>query len=74
MTANAERRPRRHAKHWAWFASILTVLAVLGVGVAVVLMLPLAMATDGCYEDSTERVCKLSARGQNALVGLLGCA
>ena len=31
-------------------------------------MLPLGMATDGCYETSTDAVCQLSARGQNVLV------
>lgn len=63
-----EPRARRHAKHWAWFAGILTALGVLGFGVGMFLMLPLAMATDGCYENSTDAVCTLTAGGQNVLV------
>lgn len=63
-----ERHPRRHAKHWAWFAGLLAALGMLGLGLSIVLMLPLAMATDVCHEGSTDAVCKLSARGQNALM------
>ncbi|ORB77157.1 hypothetical protein, partial [Mycobacterium timonense] len=48
---------------------MLAGLALVGLGVAVVLMLPLAMATDNCHDDgSTDRVCTLSASGQNLLV------
>jgi hypothetical protein len=67
MTADVE-PPRRHAKHWGWFAAILATLGVLGFGASAFLMLPLAMATDGCYESSTDAVCKLTAAGQNTLV------
>lgn len=63
-----EQHPRRHEKHWAWFVGLLAVLGILGFGLSVVAMLPLAMATDGCYESSTDAVCKLTARGQNVLV------
>ncbi|BBX17861.1 hypothetical protein CRI77_16600 [Mycolicibacterium duvalii] len=57
-----------HAKHWMWFAGILLALGVVGVVASVVLMLPLAMATDACYEGIPDEVCQLSARGQNVLV------
>ncbi len=60
--------PRRHGTHWAWFVGVLAGLALVGLGVAVVLMLPLAMATDNCHDGSTDRVCTLSAAGQNLLV------
>lgn len=51
-----------------WFAGMLAALAILGFVVSMALMLPLAMATDSCHEGSTEQVCKLSARGEKALV------
>ena len=60
--------PQRHSKHWGWFAATLTVLVVLGVSASFFLMLPLAMATDGCFATSTESVCTLTAAGQNTLV------
>jgi TRAP-type transport system small permease protein len=59
---------RQYEKHWAWFAGLLATMGTLGFGASFVLMLPLGMATDGCYEDSTEAVCTLSAAGQNVLV------
>jgi hypothetical protein len=62
-------RPR-FSTHWAWFGGIVGVLGVLGSGFAFVLMLPLAMATDGCHDGSTDWVCKLSARGQNFLIAI----
>lgn len=43
-------------------------MGILGFGVGIVLMLPLAMATDNCHEGSTDKVCELTARGQNMLV------
>ena len=67
MTADAE-PPGRYAKHWRWFAAILSALGVFGFAASAFLMLPLAMATDGCYESSTDAVCKLTAAGQNTLV------
>jgi TRAP-type transport system small permease protein len=67
MTADAE-PPRRHAKHWGWFAAILATLGVLGFAASFFLMLPLAMATDGCFESSTDAVCTMSVAGQNTLV------
>jgi len=39
-------------------------------GFAFLLMLPLAMATDGCHDGSTDWVCRLSARGQNFLIAI----
>lgn len=66
--AAAEDHFRRYDKHWAWFVGVLAVLGVVGFGLSVVAMLPLAMATDGCYGTSTDAVCSLSARGQNVLV------
>lgn len=66
--ASVEQNSRRYAKHWGWFVGLLAVLGILGFGLSVVAMLPLAMATDGCYETSTDAVCKLSARGQNVMV------
>ncbi|BDY29791.1 hypothetical protein [Mycolicibacterium mageritense] len=66
-TPQAERK-RPSAKHWAWFAGILTALLLLGFVVAFVMMLPLAMATDGCHEGTTDKICQLTARGQNVLV------
>lgn len=58
----------RQTKQWGWFAGILATLGVLGFGASFFLMLPLAMATDGCYESSTDTVCTLTAAGQNTLV------
>ena len=46
------------------------VLGVLGFGLAFLLMLPLAMATDSCHDGTTDWVCKLSARGQNVLIAI----
>ena len=43
--------------HWAWFAGIVGGLGVIGCGFAFLLMLPLAMATDGCHDGSTDWVC-----------------
>lgn len=51
-----------------WFIGILAALGLLGFLFAVVAMFPLAMATDVCHEGSTEKVCELSATGQNVLV------
>ncbi|MGV0808999.1 hypothetical protein [Mycolicibacterium setense] len=59
---------RNSGKQWAWFAGLLSVMVVLGFVVAVVMMLPLAMATDPCHEGVTDQVCQLSAAGQNVLV------
>ena len=59
---------RRNEKRWAWFAGLLTALMALGFAVAIVAMLPLAMATDGCHDGSSDSVCQLSAFGQNILV------
>lgn len=61
--------PRRSSdRHWAWFAGVLTVLLFLGFVIAVIAMLPLAMVTDGCHDETGARVCRLTARGQNVLV------
>lgn len=68
MTEHDAQPPQRHATQWGWFAGILATLGVLGFGASFFLMLPLAMATDGCYESSTNAVCKLTAAGQNTLV------
>lgn len=43
-------------------------MGVLGFALAVVLMLPLAMATDPCHDGTPDKVCQLSAAGQNVLV------
>ncbi|NKZ14700.1 hypothetical protein HGA11_27325 [Mycolicibacterium septicum DSM 44393] len=59
---------RNYGKHWVWFVGLLSVMGVLGFLAAVVLMLPLAMATDPCHEGVTDKVCQLSAKGQNVLV------
>lgn len=59
---------RRRRAHWNWFALILAVLAAAGAAVAVVAMLPLAMATDPCHDGSPDRICRLSATGQNVLM------
>ena len=67
MTADVE-PPRRHAKHWNWFAASLATLGVLGFGASSFLMLPLGMATDGCFESSTNPLCRMSAAGQNTVV------
>lgn len=56
------------ARHWAWFAGILSGLAMAGVVIAVLAMLPLAMATDPCHGDDHDGVCALTATGQNVLV------
>lgn len=60
--------PRRNQAHWNWFVLILAVLSALGVGVATVAMLPLAMATDPCHDGTPDRICQLSATGQNFLM------
>ncbi len=56
-------------KHWPWFLGILAGLSLLGAFVALVAMLPLGMATDPCHGDGgPDRVCTLTAAGQNFLV------
>lgn len=68
---NGDKPTRRELSgHWAWFGGIVGVLGVLGSGFAFLLMIPLAMATDGCHDSSTDWVCKLSARGQNFLIAI----
>ncbi|WP_445167715.1 hypothetical protein ACTXG7_28685 [Mycolicibacterium sp. Dal123E01] len=62
------KRRERFDSHWMWFGAIFAVLFTAGVFLAFFAMLPLAMATDGCHDGSTDRVCSLTARGQNALV------
>lgn len=57
--------PRRRRAHWNWFVLALAVLSALGVGVAMVAMFPLAMATDPCHDGTPDRICHLSAAGQN---------
>lgn len=42
-------------------------MTLFGLVLAWFLMLPLGMATDGCYEGDTEWVCRLSVDGQNLL-------
>lgn len=59
---------RNQGKHWAWFVGLLNAMGLVGFVAAAVLMLPLAMATDPCHEGVTEKVCELSAAGQNVLV------
>ncbi|OBB84646.1 hypothetical protein [Mycolicibacterium peregrinum] len=59
---------RNQGKHWVWFVVLLGVMGVFGFVVASVMMLPLAMATDPCHEGVTDKVCQLSAKGQNVLV------
>lgn len=68
MTDRDVEPPRPHAKHWGWFAAILATADVFGFAASTVLMLPLGMATDGCYESSTNAVCEMSVAGQNTLV------
>lgn len=58
----------RRTKQWRWFIGVLVAISVLGLALAVFMMLPLAMATDPCHEGSTQWVCTLTTRGQNALV------
>ena len=66
-----DKQPHRWlSRHWAWFGGIVGVLSVLGFGLAFLLMLPLAMATDSCHDGTTDWVCKLSARGQNVLIAI----
>ncbi|MDF3337914.1 hypothetical protein P3H80_10800 [Mycolicibacterium septicum] len=59
---------RNSGKHWVLFVVLLSAMGALGFAAAVVLMLPLAMATDPCHEGVTDKVCQLSAKGQNVLV------
>lgn len=61
-------KANRLSRHWAWFVGILSVLFILGFGLAVIAMLPLGMATDGCHQGDEEGVCALTATGQNILV------
>lgn len=58
----------RYGTHWAWFIGVLAAMGALGFVAGIVLMLPLAMATDGCHDGTTDKVCTLSAAGQNVLV------
>ena len=59
----------RLKKHWALFATLLGAVSLLGAVFALILMLPLAMATDPCHgPDSPFRVCQLTPAGQNFLV------
>lgn len=59
---------RNSGKHWVLFVVLLSAMGALGFAAAVVLMLPLAMATDPCHDGVTDKVCQLSANGQNVLV------
>ncbi|MBP2454088.1 hypothetical protein [Mycolicibacterium lutetiense] len=61
-------RTRNSGKHWAWFTGLLGGMGILGVTVAAALVLPLAMATAGCHDGSTDKVCQLSVTGENMLV------
>ena len=57
-----------HASHWGWLIAIIATLSTLAVPVAFMAMIALAMATDPCHgPDSTHRVCRLTAQGQNFL-------
>lgn len=67
MAEPNDRRPPSN-KHWGWFVGVLSTMLFVGFAIAVVAMLPLAMATDGCHDGATDRVCQLSGRGQNILV------
>lgn len=58
----------RYGKHWVWFIVLLSAMGILGFAAAIVLMLPLAMATDACHDGTADKVCQLSATGQNVLV------
>lgn len=60
--------PSTHRWAWWWFGSILFLGTLFGAALAIFLFMPLAMATDGCYESSTEWVCGLSSNGQNMLI------
>ncbi|WP_431238258.1 hypothetical protein ACQ86B_27480 [Mycolicibacterium aichiense] len=53
-----------------WFGAILALLLTAGLVVAFLSLFPLAMATDGCHDGSTERICSLTARGQHVLVAI----
>lgn len=55
-------------RQWWWFSGVLTVLTLLGAGIAIVAILPLAMATDPCHTGSTDWVCTLTGSGQVVLV------
>jgi len=55
-------------RHWGWFAGILCGLISVGFVGAIFAAFPLAMATDGCHGEDRDRVCALSATGQNVLV------
>ena len=45
---------------------MLGILGAMGLVVCYLLILPMAMMTDGCHEGSLEWQCRLSGRGQNA--------
>ncbi|ANI93998.1 hypothetical protein [Dietzia timorensis] len=70
MSATKIRSPeatkRRHA--WWWFFVLLALGALLGTAFALFMFMPLAMATDGCYERMIDGVCGLSANGQLVLI------
>jgi len=56
------------ASHWGWLIGIIAALSTLAVPVAFMAMIALSMATDPCHgPDSTQRVCRLTAQGQNFL-------
>lgn len=58
-----------NSRQWSWFLGILAGLSLLGGFVALMAMLPLGMATDPCHGDGgPDRVCQLTAAGQNFLV------
>lgn len=59
---------RRRRAHWNWFVLAVAVLSALGAGVAMIAMLPLAMATDPCHDGTPDRICRLSATGQNVFM------
>jgi hypothetical protein len=49
-TVNKQHPPAACDKHREWLAGVLAALGILGFAVGMVLMLPLAMATDSCHE------------------------
>ena len=61
-----EHSQRRTNGQWPTFFIMLGILGAMGLVVCYLLILPMAMMTDGCHEGSLEWQCRLSGRGQNA--------
>lgn len=62
---------RNLGAQWGWLVGVLAVANMLAVPLAFLSMIALAMITDPCHgPESPDRVCRLTAAGQNFLAVL----